>query len=133
MGSWVHTLYRWGSRLPWQSRYRSRYSGQVLTRNRPGCYSLVVEGIHSFSSGYSRLARQMGQIVLLWRSPNASRHNCVTLHAMVRTQTSVLKEVGKSVIGLIKNKVAKILHSKTLNITLFHSTCRWFNEDTLPH
>ncbi|KAH9278519.1 Spondin-1 [Echinococcus granulosus] len=98
VGSWVHTLNRMGSRLPWQNRRRNRHAGQVLTRNRPGCRGLVVEGLHSFSGRYPPLIRQMGRIVLLWRSPNASRHNCVTLHAMVRTRTSVLKEVG----GLMK-------------------------------
>ena len=92
MGSWIHTANRIDSRSPWHHRNRSRRPGQVLTRNRPGCHGLVVE---RFRGGYARLGGQVGQVSLLWRSPNSSRHNCVTVHAIVRTQTSILKEVGE--------------------------------------
>ncbi|VDL60200.1 unnamed protein product [Hymenolepis diminuta] len=96
VGSWVHTPLRRDGRTLLHNRRRTRFAGHVMTRNRPGCRGLVVE--RSSVGSYQSVSRKVGKISLLWRSPDSSRHNCVVLHAIVRTQTSILKEVG----GLMK-------------------------------
>ncbi len=89
VGAWVHTTSsRIGGAIqsPWQ---RHRYAGRIMTRNRPRCDGLVVE------KRRQRAMTRLSQVVVRWRAPRADRHNCVTLHAMVRTRTSIWKEVGR--------------------------------------
>ncbi|KAM7534558.1 hypothetical protein Aperf_G00000113748 [Anoplocephala perfoliata] len=84
VGSWVHPKFN-----PFSKRILGK-----MTHNRPGCWGLVAECFPR--RGSQCILRKTGKHTMRWRSPSSSRHNCVTLGAMamVRTQTSVLKEVG---------------------------------------
>uniref|UniRef100_A0A5K3F8X7 F-spondin n=1 Tax=Mesocestoides corti TaxID=53468 RepID=A0A5K3F8X7_MESCO len=101
VGSWVHTVSSRPSasqrlpsssgQSPWRLRRRSRYAGHVTTRSRPGCMGLAIE---KYGGSRSRMTRQLPHVVAIWRTPSTNTSNCVTIHAMVKSSTSVLKEVG---------------------------------------